>query len=83
MIDLSIDLSPSIILYSDSLAVTKASKETVWKVRVKEAGAEACGWAAAVSPGHDAVSTPGYSPEASLEEELTTMSFKPFTLALL
>lgn len=80
---LSTDLSPSIILYRDSLAVTKVSKQTVRKVRVKEAGAEACGWAAAVSTGHDDVSTPVCSLEASIEEELTAMSFKPFTPAFL
>ena len=80
---LSTDLSPSIILYRDSLAVTKASKQTVHKVRVKEAGAEACGWAVAVSTGHDDVATPGCSLEASIEEELTATPFKPFTLAFL
>lgn len=80
---LSTDLSPSIILCRDSLAVTKVSKQTVRKVRVKEAGAEACGWAAAVSTGHDDVSIPVCSLDASIEEELTAMSFKLFTLAFL
>lgn len=43
LVDLATDLSPSIFLYRDYLAVIKASKETNWKVRVQEAGVEACG----------------------------------------